>query len=176
MIKNCLKMLTIVTLLSLFVFPTVAASLSLTNIGALTTNGSKYSEWWYTVANPTLKGTANADSDVKIKINSDESTVKADSAGNWTFSSTMATGNYPIVISSGSESYSFTLHVGQGMPASVGGSGDTTQGTATTPDTGSHQLLGIAGSLTLIGIGLMIYINSRRNKKAYVSSVLKSLK
>lgn len=123
-----------------------AASLSLTNIGALSTNGALYDEWWYSATNPTLKGTANDNKDVKVVIDEKEYNTKADSSGKWSLATTLAQGDYDISISSDGENYSFTLHNGQSLPNQIGGGADATQSSQSTtpvPITGANQVAAI---------------------------------
>jgi len=72
--RTCLKSLfLLVVLLSLVITPSLyAASLSLTHIGGLVTNGATYNEWWYSGTNPLLKGTAGEGAEVVITIGTDK--------------------------------------------------------------------------------------------------------
>lgn len=142
----------------LFVFQSFAASLTLDKIGALDTSGKKYSQWWYTVANPTLLGKASDSQKVKVTIDSKSSETKADSAGNWMLSTTMPNGDHSISIVSGSETYSFKLTIGTTMPDFTNKS--STQSTVSVPKTGSHQIYFIIVSLYLAVVGFYFY---RRN-------------
>ncbi|OGC45922.1 hypothetical protein A2V49_03985 [candidate division WWE3 bacterium RBG_19FT_COMBO_34_6] len=176
--KICLKLLLTTFIIGFLIKVALAASLTLTNIGALATNNSKYSEWWYTGINPTFKGTTTAGSEVKIKLNSTENKVTADSAGNWSYSATLASGDHTVAITSGSESYSFTLHLGQDMSASDAGvsSPSARQTTTSVPSTGYNQMVGVTTALVLIGAGMYSYVNGMRNqKKIHVKYILKSL-
>ena len=175
------SVIAIAFLLSLFAHVN-AASLSLTKIGALDTGGATYSDWWYTGTSPTLAGTAGSSADVSIKIGDDTSSVTADSGGNWTYATSLEENDYSITISSGDESYAFTLHAGQVMPADVGSSDssetteETAETTSTEPATGYPQVFGLATSISLLGIGAYLYLkNKKSTKRAYVRSVLKSL-
>ena len=178
--KTCLKSLfLLVVLLSLVITPTLyAASLSLTHIGGLVTNGSTYSEWWYTGTNPLLKGTAGEGAEVVISIGSEEHTVTADSGGYWSYQTSLATEDYTIAINSGGEGYSFTLHAGQSMSSdSVTATTETTQSTTAVPPTGYNQIAGILGGSTLALAGVYAYLQGRKStKKAYAKEVLKSLR
>lgn len=150
MLKIKQLLLPMLILSSVFLFNVSAASLTLTHIGALATNGMAYADWWYTGTNPTLRGAAGNGASVEVSIDGTETTVTADGSGNWSMATTMATGDYDISITSGSESYSFTLHTGQTVPAAGGGTTQTTQSTTAVPDTGSHQLPMIIMSLGLL--------------------------
>ncbi len=142
-------------LVSLFLFNVSAASLSLTNIGALATNGMKYADWWYTGTNPTLRGTAGNGASVEVSIDGTKTTATADGSGNWSMATTMGNDDYAVVISSGGESYSFTLHNGQTLPAGgVGSTTQTTQSTTPVPDTGSNQIPMIMMSLGLLTLAI----------------------
>ncbi len=178
---SCLKKVIIpFSLLFFLLLPvTKAASLSLTQIGALSTGGAAYSEWWYTGTSPLLSGTAGEGATVEIMVGSDSHEVTADSSGNWSYQSSMGEGDFSISITSGGESYSFTLHSGQTMPDTITGgtSMETTESTVSVPATGYPQLLGMITATTLLGVGFYYYLYARRNtKKAYVKSILNSLR
>lgn len=178
--KICLR-LTIATLslAILFLLPvSQAASLSLTSIGALNTNGSMYSEWWYTGSNPLLKGSADSGQKVTINIDGKSHEVTADSSGMWSYQTSMGSGDYTVSVAAGTQSYGFTLHLGQSLPDSVaaGSNSETTQSTGSVPTTGYPQAAGLAISVGLLSAGLYAYLKARKNtKKAYVKSVLDSV-
>ena len=177
--KACLKLITVVSLIfySFYFSFVLAATLSLTNIGALGTGGSTYTEWWYTGINPSLSGVSGANAEVSVSIDGEITTTTADGSGNWSTSTSMDQGDHTIIISSGSETYSFTLHTGQNMPDTVTTpTGETTQSTGTVPPTGSSQLIGMLVSATLVGAGFYLFVLGKKDKKkAYVKSVLDSL-
>ncbi len=126
-----------------------AATLQLTKIGALDTGGKSYSEWWYTGPSPLLVGKATSNSDVKIKVDRKETTVKSSSSGDWSYQLAVSTGNVVVNISQGSEAVNFTLHLGQSLPATT--AKQTSQ--SSVPNTGSNQMLAImfGGGLLLLG-------------------------
>lgn len=104
-----------------FVSPVLAATLQLTSIGSVNTAGYTYSAWWYTSANPVLKGTAAPSAQVTITIDSSAQTITADTTGNWTYvPTTLTAGDHQIIIASSGEQYSFTLHIGSDVPTSTG--------------------------------------------------------
>lgn len=104
-----------------FASPVMAATLQLTSIGSVNTAGYTYSAWWYTSANPVLKGTAAPSAQVTITIDSSAQTITADTTGNWTYvPTTLIAGDHQIVIASAGEQYSFTLHIGSDVPTSTG--------------------------------------------------------
>lgn len=178
--NTCLKSLFLLTVLfSLIITPSLyAASLTLTHIGGLATDGATYSEWWYTGTDPLLRGTANSNAEVSIDVSGDVATVNADSEGNWQYQTSLGAEDYNIAINSEGEGYSFTLHAGQGMPSDMSSdSMETTQSTTTVPPTGYNQIAGILGGSTLLLAGLYAYIQGRRHtKKAYTSEVLRSIR
>ena len=168
----------VVVLLSVIISRSLyAASLTLTHIGSLATDGSTYSEWWYSATNPLFKGTAGDEAEVKITIDSQEYTTTADSSGMWSYQTTLSAKDYSVVLSSGGEQYAFTLHAGQSMSSSSSTTQETTQSTATVPPTGYNQIVGLVTGLTLAGAGVFAYIEGQKNtKKAYVDEVMKSLR
>ncbi len=172
-LKRFLTFAVLLVMLSPFV---LAADLSLTKIGSLSTNGAAYSEWWYTGTNPVISGTAEAGEDVEITVGSEKDTVTADSAGNWTYSLT-GTGDVKVSLVSGGDSYSFTIHLGQSVP--TGTTKQTTPSKETTtpvPGTGSTQLFGLTAGLSMVLIGLFVYIRAKKNtKEAYAKEVLKTV-
>jgi len=178
--NTCLKSLfLLVVLLSLVITPTLyAASLTLTHIGGLATNGATYSEWWYSGTNPLLKGTAGEDAEVVISVNTENHAVTADSSGYWSYQTSLTAEDYTIAINSGGEGYSFTLHAGQSMSSGDAVStAETTQSTTTVPPTGYNQIAGILGGSTLALAGVYVFLQGRKStKKAYAKEVLKTLR
>jgi len=175
--RTCLSLISLLAIvISLVMSPiSQAAGLTLTHLGGLATNGAKYSEWWYSGTTPLLKGTAANGAEVSITIDSDEKTVTADSSGYWSYQTSLTAKDYKIVVASGSESYTFTLHAGQNMSAS-GSASETTQSTISVPPTGYNQVAGIFAGLTLAAAGFYAYLQGRKNtKKAYAGEVIKSL-
>lgn len=158
MVKTCLKTIFFVLLISVFTFPVFAGSSILSNIGSMNTSAG-YSEWWYTQTNPKLSGVAAAGATVNIKINDDTYTATADSNGNWSYTpSTLTEGDHSIVISSGSDSYSFTLHAGQALPDDMG-TGESS-GSSSVPATGFSQVMWIVVGLVLVSVGYSL--NTRK--------------
>lgn len=148
-------------ILSAFVFasPVFAATFSLDKIGSLSTQGKTYTEWWYTVANPALVGKASENSDVKIKIDSNEYTVKSNASGDWSYyPTTLTEGDRKVVVTASNGNYAFTLHIGQNLPSNLGGtSKSTTQSTTSVPNTGSSQIIAIMSSVGLFALGYYFY-------------------
>lgn len=161
--KICLFFITL--LLTFNLSSVFAAGLTLTHIGSLETSGNTYSEWWYTGTEPVLKGTAEASSTVTILVNGEEYTTTADESGNWTFySESLTEGDHEITLSSGEETYSFTLHLGQAVPSDLGST--TTETTASTgtavPETGIGQLFALVGGVSAIALGWYFYTSRRK--------------
>lgn len=154
----------------------LAADFAVTHIGALDLGGKRYTEWWYSVENPTLRGTAEDDADVTIKINDESDEVTADGSGNWIYPTQTPKGDYTITVSASNGSYTFQLHTGQNMPASTTGSTSETTGSAV-PQTGFNQLYTIFISLVLISAGYAIFSGNSVKKefeKAFVKESQKS--
>jgi VCBS repeat-containing protein len=149
-----------------FVFnAALAASLGLTNIGGLATDGAKYSEWYYTQTNPLLKGTAQENSTVSVSVDGSASTVTADASGNWSYQMQKGQGDYAVVLSQGSETYSFTLHLGQNVPGAGAAAPTKTTTTSPVPVTGYNHIVGLTLGLGVILFGSYLYIwgDSSRN-------------
>lgn len=168
MIKIIVSALSLVTYLSLTLSQVSAASFALTKIGALDLGGKTYPEWWYTAVNPTLYGTGEASKEVTILIGSDSHKVTADSLGNWAYYAELTGGDYDIKVSQGSSSYSFKLHLGQGLPANLGGSqsSQTTQSTGSVPLTGYNQIAAIGFGVGLALLASYFYISGDVDKKS----------
>lgn len=176
----CLKSLIVLASLVLVIPYLLAASLSLTQIGSLSTGGAMYSEWWYTETNPSLTGMAEAGASVAIDIDGTVTNVTADSSGTWTTTTTMDASDHAVKLTSGSETYSFTLHAGQDFPGDTTTSTTTTtatqQSTSTVPSTGFNQLAGVLLSTTSLALAFVTYLNGKSMKKeAYAKTVLKKL-
>ena len=130
-----------------------ALGLTLTKVGVLSTVGVDYSLIDYTGAIPTLEGTATPSALVLIKIKtSTEATVAASPSGVWRFTpGVLSLGSSPIVITSGSQSISFTLNF-NATPAAVP--------TATATPTPVPEELPDAGVweyyLPVIGAGILV--------------------
>ena len=105
-----------------------AASLQLTKIGTLETNGKTYSQWWYSGTNPTLLGLAANNSQVDITIDSDTTTVYATDGGTWSFTpANLTTGDHTVKIVSNGETISFTLTLGSDVPQNASDSSKLTK-------------------------------------------------
>ena len=153
-------------LLALIIQPfTFSATLQLTKIGALDTGGMMYTEWWYTGVNPTLAGKAVASSTVTVDVGETDYSATANSAGDWSVGTSLKAGDYNIVITQGSESYTFTLHLGQNLPSGVSGTGETSQSTSTVPETGFNQMVALSFGSGIALLASYLYISSDANKK-----------
>lgn len=161
--KICLALL--ITLVSFTFFTAFSATLSLDSIGALDTRGQTYSEWWYTGTSPTLTGSAEAGSTVTVSVDEEESTVTADDSGSWSFTSeSFSEGDFDIILSSGEESYSFILHLGQSLPTDFDGTSETTSSTkAPTPDGGFGQVLASVIGVSALALGWYFYSDKRNS-------------
>ena len=157
--------------LFIFVSSALAASLQVTKIGNLDLGGKIYSEWWYTGTSPTFYGTANANSDISVKIGNDTSTVKSDGSGNWSYPTSLANGDYDVSFTQGQEVVSFKLHLGQNMPANIGSTGQTSQ--STTPTTGYDQLVYISLGVGILLLATYFYIvGDPRRKSVFEAKIL----
>lgn len=137
---------------SFFIF-SYASALQLNRIGSLDLGGKKYSEWWYTGTYPTLYGTADANADVNVDISGKVGKAKADSSGNWSYFTASDKGDYKITLNSGDQTYSFTLHLGQNLPAVVSTTPpETTQTTTPVPVTGFNQVVALS-----LGAGILLF-------------------
>lgn len=160
--KNFLPKTIFVTIIALALSANsvLAASLSLTKIGALNIGNKQISgQWYYTSTNPTLYGTAGEGSNVVINIDGTEGSATADASGNWQFySDKLTNGNHQVAISSGSESFGFSLNIGQDVPADLNSATVSASGNAV-PVTGSTSSLityvGISAALLMGGVFLL---------------------
>jgi len=161
-LKKYIKCITVLFLLLVIFNVSFAGTAILSKIGNLDLSGNRYPEWWYTEINPTFYGVAVAGSTVNIKIGDNSYTTTADASGNWSYYAALDKGDYPIVISSGSDSYSFTLHLGQPLPENIA-SGSSPAGTA--PATGFNQFIGITLGAGIVLLATYLYFSSDNKKK-----------
>jgi len=147
--KSALKILLVISLIFIPV-KAFAAGFTLTYIGAIATAGQTYNHWWYTVTNPTLKGTADPSAIVTVTIDSTAAEVTADTTGNWSYPTTLASGDHQISLASSGSTYTFTLTIGLTVPANI-----ASQSGTTAPNTGYNvgTLFMIAGSALAIFLG-----------------------
>lgn len=97
-----------------------ASGFQLKFIGGLDVTGAVSKEWWYTTANPKLSGISSAGSAVTIKIDEVDYPASVDAAGNWNYQPTVLNdGDHTVSLTSSAGSQSFTLHIGQNIPADV---------------------------------------------------------
>lgn len=140
-----------------------SADFQLTKIGSMDTEGNKYSEWWYSGTNPTLMGTGTESSTVNIKVGENTYTANTDASGNWSQPLTLGQGDYNIQLSQGSNTYSFTLHVGQSYPGTTNSNTTTSDTTAVkqttaVPVTGFNQLLGLTFGMGVVLFATYLYM------------------
>lgn len=158
--KSARKLIGLATiLLSVFLLaaPIYAASLSLTAIGNVDTSGKNgVKTWYYTSSFPKLAGTGAANADVLIKVGNISGTAKADASGNWSWQTTQdfTQGENQVTITSGTETLSFTLVIGQAGPNETASSG--TKG-GELPKAGVVEWTILGSVLGLLFIGLGIY-------------------
>jgi hypothetical protein len=137
--------------------PVVASDFQLTKIGSVDTAGARYTDWWYTGTRPTLSGTADSNVEIVIDIGEDTYSTSSDGDGNWSYRISLESGDYDITIThANNDSYSFTLHLGQSLPANVGGA-QSTESTSSVPDTGFNQFVGVTLSVGVLLLGLYLY-------------------
>ena len=161
-------MVSVRTLLTLLLFLLLsrvahaATTTLLTTIGVMDLGGKTYSEWWYTGINPTLAGTAGSGSKVTITIDDKGNEVTAGSSGAWSYTpTTLTAGDHKISITSGSDTYAFTLHAGQALPESST-SAATSTASPEVPTTGSNMLFGLLFGTASIGMALYFFLTGSR--------------
>ncbi len=172
------RILSVLILASFLVFSSnvYAASIVVTKIGALDTGGNTYPQWWYTASNPVFAGTATAGATVNVTVNDTTTTVKADDSGNWTYASSLSTGEHTLKFEADGSSYSFLLSITQTLPESFssGTSVETTQSTVPVPDTGVNTVAGLVVAVSAIALGTYFY-DRNNTKKAFENSVINKL-
>ncbi|MFA6981712.1 MAG: hypothetical protein WC243_01645 [Patescibacteria group bacterium] len=156
---------------SFYVSKALAATLTLDKIGALSTDGKVYSEWWYTGTDPVLTGKAVAGKSVSVKVGEATESVTANAQGAWSYYLDAGAGDHNIVVSSEGESLSFLLHLGQTLPTS-GTTSEVSQSTVPVPSTGVSQVLLITLSLLMMTAGWYLYEN-KSAKRIFEDSVVK---
>lgn len=151
------------------------AALTLDTIGAAQVTGNIASFSYMGAANPVFRGTTDPSTPVSIDIQGITNSVTSDGAGAWSYTPTtvQAGGSYPVMITSGSETISFTLNISStlsGDSSATAASSTTSTSTTTTttsqpvlpdelPQTGTAQetlLLVVAGVGLVIG-GVLFY-------------------
>lgn len=109
-IERSLLSLTLIFGLWLGVKTVWAYDLTLTSVGTTSTVGTDYSLVSFFGGIPSLSGTASPSAQVGVKVKTILSYVTASTSGVWTFVPTsLDQGDNPIVLSSGTQSISFTL-------------------------------------------------------------------
>lgn len=147
-----------------------SASLSLNKIGSLDLGGNNYTEWWYTGENPIFYGSASPNSEVSVKIGDSTYKVNSDDQGNWSYPAQILKGDYQILITQGNESITFTLHLGQNLPAST--SSPTEE--STVPATGSNQIVSMAMGVGVLLLATYFYISGDpRRRSVFEAKMLK---
>jgi hypothetical protein len=165
----CLMLLSLIIAMPVKAF---SADFELTQIGNMDLGGQKYSEWWYTGLNPTLRGTAKDSAEVTVKVDDQEFKTDASIQGDWSQPLTLGKGDYNITVSEGDNNYSFKLHLGQSMPA-AGTTTETTASGSTVPDTGLNQttalLLGSGVSLLAL---YFYFFESNKKRNVFEKSIV----
>jgi len=143
------KTLPLIFLLTLSLFFSTAASLSLTKIGSVDATGKNYTEWWYTNTSVTLAGTASDGSQVTVKIGDQSNQVNV-SSGSWSYNFSGESKDYNVEISQGAEKIVFVLHLGQALPNNLS-SGSAPASANGVPETGYDQIIAIS-----LGVGIVL--------------------
>lgn len=170
--RNIKKLAPLFFLIFFFHVYSNASSLTLTNIGALDTQGNLYSDWWYTEQEAVLKGTSSDTSPVTIKFGT-ESYQSEVLNGVWSQRIFSEKGDYQVEIIQGNEKISFTLHLGQNIP-------DNNTGAASSPVsdvipvTGYNQVIAISFSLGVILLASYFYFwGDTRKRSVFEARILK---
>lgn len=134
--------------ISLLFLPSLALASGFTvrKVGGLNVDGLVYSHLWYTNGNVTITGGTLPNETVTTTVDGAAATVTADASGNWSYTTTLATGDHAMSFSSIASTVSFTLTIGA-LPDGVGG-----LPTATAPTVGN---IGPTMLLLAIGLGLL---------------------
>lgn len=165
--EKYIKSLASILLLLMIFRYSFAATLQLNKIGTLDLGGKTYPEWWYTGTDPILYGKAAVSSNVDIKIGENAFSTTSDAAGDWNYASTLTAGDYKIDITQGAEKLSFTLHLGQNVPANVGSTAtEATQAATTVPTTGFNQYVALSFSFGVILLATYFYFSSDSKRKS----------
>lgn len=138
---------------SLVVSKALAAVLTLQEIGASSVGGASISSWTYMGTNPTFSGTADPSATVTLTIGEETATATADTTGAWSYTPTtlVGSGSFPVTITSGDATISFTLAL------SPSGSSTTATDSAVSKGGVTEELPmsgGLEDTLKLIGVGL----------------------
>jgi|GEM_PF-1638879 hypothetical protein len=138
-----------------------AYDLTLTNIGSVSTLGTDYSLTSYTGGVPTFVGTASPSAQVSVKIKTLLSSVVASTSGVWQFvPSSLDQGDSLIVISSGTQSITFTLRFNATASATLSAVPTSLPDESTLPSVGVWQYYILA-----VGIGFGVFFLGRYGRK-----------
>ncbi len=170
--KFCPLILSFILLLSLpFSGSVYAADFTLDWIGALDTEGQRYSQWWYTGTNPVLRGTSTPGTELEVTLNRETFIVITDEEGQWRFESDLLVeGEHSISLSTETDSYSFILHLGEDVQVVTTTTTTTTdvdtEEATPVPETGTGQVIAIFGGITSLALGW--YLLSTRKDASFL--------
>jgi hypothetical protein len=124
-------------------------AMELQSIGTSSVTSQALTQWNYTSENPTLTGTAAANSTVTITIDGGSTTVTVDSTGSWSYKpTTLTTGDHTVSIAGDTQTVTFTISIGTSGSSSASGSATTL------PNTGSPLMtIGLLGGGALLIVG-----------------------
>jgi hypothetical protein len=149
-------------LLGLTVTPAFAATLQLYSIGNSVVTGKTFTTFAHTGLNPVFTGSASANTQVNIALNAATNKVTSDDSGAWVFTpTTLVAGVHEVVISSGTETKSFSLTISSASATVTPTITPTRAATASTPTTlpvsGGEDLtwMMVIGGTLMLGLGLM---------------------
>ncbi|HLD51099.1 hypothetical protein A3K34_01755 [candidate division WWE3 bacterium RIFOXYC1_FULL_40_10] len=171
------KLLSLILSLILLAYPVVhtfAADFALTKIGAMDLGGKMYSEWWYTGTFPTFFGTGTPDATIVLTMQGDSYQTKVNSSGDWSYSTNLPKGDFPIELVQDTQKISFTLHLGQSVPTTTPATTTTPETTSTVPDTGIDQIASIAFASGIILLaGYFYFWGDTRRHTSFEQKIIK---
>jgi hypothetical protein len=163
--KFCPAIITLLLVLTLAIPLTVfAVTFTLDSIGTLSTEGNRYTEWWYSGENPVLAGTSTAGTEVTVSIDEEASSVTTAEDGTWSYTpTTLVDGTHDVVISTDEDSYAFSLRIGDEETEDTTTTTTETEDTpeSTVPDTGAGQVFALLGSVVAISLGFYLLTNKK---------------
>lgn len=150
-------------LMSLTTAPVFAATLQLHSIGSSSVTGKTFTTFTHTGENPVFVGSASANTQVNIALNAATNKVTSDDSGAWVFTpTTLKVGAHEVVISSGTETKSFSLTIASSSSSTATPTATPTKASAATapatlPVSGGEGLTWMlaVGGVLLLGLGMM---------------------
>lgn len=181
LMKTCSKITTFLLTIALLVPVAFAAPLDLTFFGTLSVDnpGSGF-QLFGNQENPVIQGVGTAGQSVTVNINNINYTTDVAADETWSVNTSLPYGEYTLTITSGSETITHPISTGAGFVEAETDPGSPPPGSGgsvnpAVPDTGNEQVLAIALSVAMLGMGMYLVRSNKGMKKAYEKRITKDL-